>query len=196
MLSRHAWLTTALVVVGLGAAGLYANHQAGSNVPTTGPDLTKAPVASVPAGGQPGVAAAVADEPIAAADKHQPDKPDKPVGKGPQPGADPAGESAASKPAEPAAPPDEAKVVPSPLPAEDHGGAAGQSSDSVPTGDVPAHSPPVRHQDRYGNREPYEGTPPAEAPPTGNLDRYGDREPYEGVPRGQAPDVRGANGGG
>ena len=190
MVRRGAWLITALVVVGLGAAGLYANDQAGSNVPTTRPVLTKAPVASVPADVQPPVGGAVGDEPIVAAAEHRPDKPAKPVGKGKglEPGADPAGESAASKPAEPDAPPDEAKVIPSPLPSADHGG---RSSDDVPTGHVPAHSPRVRHLDRYGDREPDQGTPPAQAPQIRNPDRYGDREPYEGVPRGQAPDVRG-----
>jgi hypothetical protein len=175
MIRRRAWLITALVVVVLGAAGLYANDQAGSNAPTTRQVLTKAPVASVPADVQPPVGGAAGDEPIVEAAEHRSDKPAKPAGKGegkgPEPGADPAGESAASKPAEPDAPPDEAKVIPSPPP------AAG-------------------HLDRYGDREPYDGIPPAQAPPIRNLDRYGDREPDEGVPRGQAPDVRGANGGG
>ena len=84
-------------------------------------------------------------------------------------------------------------MIPSPLPAADRGG---QSSVRRAHGPRAGPLAPVRHLDRYGDREPYEGVPPAQAPPIRHLDRYGDREPYEGVPRGQAPDVRGANGGG
>ncbi len=161
MIGRRVWLITTLVVVGLGAAGLYADHEARLGGPTT------EPVAAAPAGVQP-LGGAEKETTITAAPTSDESPSDDGVEKslakaGVAPTSAAKARSDASeqnkddrgapptpaKPAPPAGEPDPVGDIPEP-----------------PEGNVPAHSPALQHPHRYGDRESYEGVPPGQAPET------------------------------
>ena len=200
MIRRRAWFVTALVVVGIGAAGLYANHEAASTVPASESVPAKEPIAAAPAGVQPPVGGAGTQTTIKSPPENDksPSEHETSSDKGDGEGAVPA-EAPTSKGSDEAVygVPERVKDLPgteqSPV---DPAGAPDSHATKPSEGNVPAHSPPLTDPHRYGNRKPYEGAPPSATPDPSQADRYGDREAYEGPPAGSAPEVQTGDRGG
>ena len=148
MSKRKAWLITALVVVGLGAAGLYANQRGGSDVPKN------ESVVQAPVGGADTETATNADAETAT--KDVPERDQGPSGKGLYKGP---ARAPVGKPDGQATKPQEAVSEP-PTSGPDRYGR--ESYEGAP----PSQAPGASHPDRYGDRESYEGVPPKLAPDT------------------------------